>query len=75
MAVTKTVTDSKLILALDTGETKNGKAVTKNASFSRIKKAASDEALFNAGTAIASLQTKDLDSTKRTDTATLTQGA
>lgn len=60
MAVTKTCTDIKLLVGVETDETKNGKAVTKNLSFSRIKTDATDEQLLAAGQAIAGFQTHDL---------------
>lgn len=60
MAVVKTLNDRKLIVVVSTGETKNGKDLTKNMTFSKIKNDASDEALLAAGKAIASLQTRDL---------------
>ena len=75
MAVVKTIQDRKLIVVVATGETKNGKSLTKNMTFSKIKYDASDEALLAAGKAIASLQTRDLDSLKLNEYHSLAEDA
>lgn len=68
MAVQKTTTDVKLLVAVETDEMKNGKPVTKNLSFSKIKLDATDDELMAAGKAIANLQTHALSSVNvRTD--------
>ncbi len=74
MAAVKTLNDRKLIVVVSTGETKNGKDLTKNMTFSKIKNDATDEALLTAGKAIASLQTRDLASLKLNEYHSLTEG-
>lgn len=73
MAVTKTKTDTKLMVVLDTGETKGGKAVTKTVTYSTVKNSASDEELLAAGNALGSLCAQDLDSVSVTEIHALTE--
>lgn len=73
MAVTRTTTDVKLLVEVETDETKNGKAVTKNLSFSKIKLDATDAELLTAGTAIAALQTHSLSAVNVRDDSTLSE--
>lgn len=75
MAANATRTDSRLVLRLETGEMKGDTPLLKTVSLSRIKKDASDDALLEAGNALASLQTKTLDAIRRVDTIELTQQA
>ena len=60
MAASKEIYDTKLLVVVETGETKNGKAVTKNLSFSKIRVDATGEQLLAAGAGIASLQSHAL---------------
>lgn len=64
MAATKTRMDTRLQILILTGETKNGKDVTRSITLSRIKNDASDDALLAAGTAVGSLADKDLSEVK-----------
>ncbi len=66
MAVSKSVERTKLVVRVD-----NGDGSFKNLNFANIKESASDEALFVAGTAIAGLQTKAVDSIRRSEVAVL----
>lgn len=75
MAANATRTDSRLVLRVETGEMKGDTPLLKTVSLSRIKKDASDDALLEAGNALASLQTKTLDAIRRVDTIELTQQA
>lgn len=71
MAVTKTLTDIKLRLVLETDETKNGKAVTKNWNLHKINPSATDEQLFAAAEALAGLQTLTLSDINTVESNTL----
>lgn len=73
MAVSSNTTDIKLQIQIETGETKNGKAVLKNLNFSKIKASATNEELFAAGSAIAGLQTKTLADINAVSTHVLTE--
>ncbi len=74
MAAIKTIVDAKLLVVVETGETKNGRALTKNLSFSKIKTDATGEELLAAGSAIASLQTRTLSGIKVNEAYTLAEG-
>lgn len=75
MVATKTRMDTKLVVVLDTGDMKNGKAVTRNFTFSKVKDTATDDQLLSAGTALGSLCAEDLDSVKVNEIYNLTTGA
>lgn len=74
MAATKNIVDAKLLVVVETGETKNGKALTKSLSFSKIKTDATGEELLAAGNAISSLQVRALAGIKVNEAYTLTEG-
>ena len=74
MAAIKTIVDAKLLVVVETGETKNGKALTKNLSFSKIKTDATGDELLTAGTAISSLQSRTLSGVKVNEIYTLAEG-
>jgi len=71
MTVTKTLTDVKLQLQLETETTKNGKAVLKNLSLNKLNPSATKEQLFTAAEALAGLQTLALSGIRTIDTSEL----
>jgi len=74
MAVTKTLTDVKLQLRLESETTKNGKVVTKNLNLHKINPSATKGQLFAAGEALAELQTLALSGIRTIDTSKLSSG-
>lgn len=74
MATNRTTTDLKFLVEVETDETKNGKPVTKNLSFSKIKLDATDDQLMAAGQAIAGLQTHTLSGVNVREDSALTVG-
>ena len=74
MAAVKTTKDVKLLVEVETEETKNGKPVTKSLSFSKIKLDASGDELLAAGQAIANLQTYTLAGVNVREDSMLTAG-
>ncbi len=56
MAVNKVPDSSRMLIAVQTGVSADGKAVVKNRTFSNIKPAAVDADVFAIGTAMAALQ-------------------
>lgn len=73
MAVERLTTDLKLQVRVETGDTKNGKAVLKNLNFNKIRADATREELLAAGEAIAGLQSLTLSEIRSIDTGTLTK--
>ena len=75
MAVNKTHTDVKLVLAYETGEMKGDAPVLTTKTYSNVILSATDDDILAAGAKIASLQERALDSVRRVDYNELTQGA
>lgn len=75
MAAIKTRIDTKLGISLDTGETKNGKAVLRSVTFSKVKNDATADQLLAAGNALGTLSKGDLDGVKVSEVYTLAAGA
>lgn len=75
MAAVKTRVDTRLSVAMTTGETKNGKDLTRTISLSSVRNDATDEELLAAGRAVGTLADKDLAGVKVSETYTLTEGA
>lgn len=75
MAAVKTKVDTRIVLGLDTGESKNGAAVKRSYTFSKVKLDATDDQLLAAGNALASLRKESLDSVKVNEVYDLVAGA
>lgn len=75
MAAVKTRVDTKLQISMDTGEVKNGKAVLRSVTFSKVKNDASADQLLAAGNAFGTLAKGDLDGVKVSEVYTLAAGA
>lgn len=73
MAVTSTITNIKLQIQVETGDTKNGQPVLKNLNFNRIRSDANADQLMEAGKAIANLQTMTLSNINSISTNNLTE--
>lgn len=71
MAVDRLTVDMKLQVQVETGDTKNGKAVLKNLNYNKIRADATKEELIEAGEAIAGLQSLPLSAIRNIDTGTL----
>lgn len=74
MAVKRTTKDLKLLVEVETDEMKNGKAVTKKLSFSKIRLDATDEELLAAGKAVGNLQTRTLSGVDIREDSGLSEG-
>ena len=68
----KSMIDKKLNIRLENGTTSTGKTAVKTVSFSNVKLDASDEDMFAAGNAYATLVTLPLESVRMTDLYELT---
>lgn len=74
MAVEATVTDLKLQLRFSVAGGGASGSTTRTSTFSAIKLGATDDQLFAAGNAIASLVQDDLDGLNKLVYSTLTEG-
>lgn len=71
MAVKNTPYDLVLQVRLDNGTTSTGKSAVKNVNFSNVKLTATDQQLYDAGTAAASLLSRSLLGIHKIDTRDL----
>mgnify|MGYP000856867698 CR=1 FL=1 len=67
MAVTATPLSSRLQLQVMIGSTSDGKPILRTRSYTNIKPAADNEALFQTGQELASLQVHSLELIRRVD--------
>lgn len=73
MAVRKAMTDVKLQVRVQDGTNASGAAKIKSLSFSNIKLDAADQALLDAGKAIAGMTNYPLSGVRRVDTGDLSE--
>ena len=72
MAVERTIEKLRLQLRVENGTSATGSVVLKNVNFNQIKETATDDQLYAAGTALASLQTQTLNDIRLLATISLT---
>ena len=75
MAAQKESQSAKLIVNVVTGTASSGKAITKARTFSMVNPAVSDDDMLDAGAKLGALQSHDVSTIKRVDTATLVEQA
>lgn len=74
MAIKRDIEKTRLILAVETGESNENGPVVKNVTITKIKNGADDAVLFAAGDAMGSLLAKNLSAVRRVDTVALSDG-
>ena len=75
MAAKKETQSTKLVLRVVTGVATSGKAITASRTYSAVNPAITDDDLLDVGTKLGALQSHDVQTISRVDTATLVNEA
>ncbi|MCI6086528.1 DUF1659 domain-containing protein [Selenomonas sp.] len=74
MAAKKESQSTKLVIKVVTGTASSGKAITSSRTYSAVNPAVTDDDMLDIGAKLGALQSHDVSTISRVDTATLVAG-